>query len=322
MRFVFQRLAFSLVVLFVATIIIFFGISAIGDPLGEIRSQPGISQEALQRLIDKKHLDDPLVIQYGYWLRDLVFNQFGTDLLYDRPIWPELSRALGTTLQVVLAAEVLAILVAIVIGTLAARYQYSLFDYGTTLASFIGYAIPVFWLALILQILTVNFYEATGIRIFYISGLSSDDAGTGFSWLVDRIQHLVLPVLVLSIASIASHSRYVRASMLEVINSDYVRTARAKGVDERTVLLRHSLRNATLPLVTVIGVSIGHLFNGTILIETIFSMPGMGLYFFNALNTRDTYSLMAWLVVTSAVMLLMNLITDLLYGVLDPRINK
>ena len=313
MRFVFQRLAFSLVVLFVATIIIFFGISAIGDPLGEIRSQPGISQEALQRLIDKKHLDDPLIIQYGYWLRDLLF---------DRPIWPELSRALGTTLQVVLAAEVLAILVAVVIGTLAARYQYSLFDYGTTLASFIGYAIPVFWLALILQILTVNFYEATGIRIFYISGLSSDDAGTGFAWLVDRIQHLVLPVLVLSIASIASHSRYVRASMLEVINSDYVRTARAKGVNERTILLRHSLRNATLPLVTVIGVSIGHLFNGTILIETIFSMPGMGLYFFNALNTRDTYSLMAWLVVTSAVMLLMNLITDLLYGVLDPRINK
>jgi peptide/nickel transport system permease protein len=180
----------------------------------------------------------------------------------------------------------------------------------------------VFWLALMLQILTVNLYEMTGIRFFYISGLSSDNPGTGLAWLIDRIQHLVLPVLVLSIASIASHSRYVRASMLEVVSSDYVRTARAKGLDERTVLMRHSLRNATLPLVTVIGVSIGNLFNGTILIETIFSMPGMGLYFFNALNTRDTYSLMAWLVVTSAVMLLMNLITDLLYGVLDPRIKK
>jgi peptide/nickel transport system permease protein len=322
MQFILRRFALSIVVLFVATVIIFFGLSAIGDPLGELRSDPSISQEALQRLIDRKHLDDPLIVQYGYWLQEMVFNQFGTDLKYDRPIWPELSRALGTTLQVVVAAEVLAILVAIVIGTLAARFQYSLFDYGTTLASFIGYAIPVFWLALILQILTVNFYEATGLRIFYISGLSSLDAGTGMAWLIDRIQHLVLPVLVLSIASIASHSRYVRASMLEVINSDYVRTARAKGVDERTVLIRHSLRNATLPLVTVIGVSLGNLFNGTILIETIFSMPGMGLYFFNALNARDIYSLMAWLVITSGIMLLMNLITDILYGVLDPRISK
>lgn len=322
MQFILQRFAFSIAVLFVATVIIFFGLSAIGDPLGELRSDPSISQEALQRLIDRKHLDDPLIVQYGYWLQELVFNQFGTDLKYDRPVWPELSRALGTTLQVVVAAEVLAILVAIVIGTLAARFQYSLFDYGTTLASFIGYAIPVFWLALILQILTVNFYEATGLRIFYISGLSSLDAGGGMAWLIDRIQHLVLPVLVLSIASIASHSRYVRASMLEVINSDYVRTARAKGVDERTVLIRHSLRNATLPLVTVIGVSLGNLFNGTILIETIFSMPGMGLYFFNALNARDIYSLMAWLVITSGIMLLMNLITDILYGVLDPRISK
>lgn len=322
MRFVLQRFAFSIAVLFVATVIIFFGLSAIGDPLGELRSDPTISQEALQRLIDRKHLDDPLIVQYGYWLQELVLNQFGTDLKYDRPVWPELSRALGTTLQVVVAAEILAILVAVVIGTLAARFQYSLFDYGTTFASFIGYAIPVFWLALILQILTVNFYEATGLRIFYISGLSSLDAGTGMAWLIDRIQHLVLPVLVLSIASIASHSRYVRASMLEVINSDYVRTARAKGVDERTVLIRHSLRNATLPLVTVIGVSLGNLFNGTILIETIFSMPGMGLYFFNALNARDIYSLMAWLVITSGIMLLMNLITDILYGVLDPRISK
>lgn len=322
MRFILQRIVFSLAVLFVATVIIFFGLSAIGDPLGELRAEPGISQEALQRLIDHKHLDDPLIVQYGYWLRDLVFNQFGTDLKYDRPIWPELGRALGTTLQLVVAAEVLAIAVAIVIGTLAARFQYSIFDYGTTLASFIGYAIPVFWLALIFQILTVNFYEATGLRIFYISGLSSVDAGEGLAWLVDRIQHLVVPVLVLSVASIASHSRYVRASMLEVIGSDYVRTARAKGVDERTVLLRHSLRNATLPLVTVIGVSLGNVFNGTILIETIFAMPGMGLYFFNALNARDIYSLMAWLVITAGIMLVLNLITDILYGILDPRIRQ
>jgi peptide/nickel transport system permease protein len=322
MRFIVQRIALSLAVLFVASVIVFFGLSAIGDPLGELRGEPGISQEALQRLIDQKHLDDPLILQYGYWLRDVVTNQFGTDLKYDRPIWPELSRALGHTLQLVLAAEILAILVALVIGVFAARFQYSLFDYGSTFISFIGFSIPVFWLALILQIVTVNIYQATGIRVFYISGLSSVDAGEGVGWLIDRIQHLVLPVLVLSVASIASHSRYVRATMLEVINSDYVRTARAKGVSESAVLVRHTLRNATLPLVTVIGVSLGNIFNGTILIETIFSMPGMGLYFLNALNARDIYSLMAWLVVTSGIMLTLNLFADLLYGILDPRIRK
>jgi peptide/nickel transport system permease protein len=212
--------------------------------------------------------------------------------------------------------------VALVIGVLAARFQYSAFDYGSTFLSFVGYSIPVFWLALILQIVTVNIYQSTGVRLFYISGLNSVDPGEGLTWLVDRIQHLILPVLVLSVASIASHSRYVRASMLEVINSDYIRTARAKGVNETGVLIRHTLRNATLPLVTVIGVSLGNIFNGTILVETIFSMPGMGLYFFNALNARDIYSLMAWLIVTSAIMLMLNLVTDVLYGVLDPRIRK
>ncbi len=322
MRFIIQRIAFSLVVLFVATVMVFFGLSAIGDPLGELRAEPGISQEALQRLIDSKHLDEPLIVQYWYWLGEVFTNRFGTDLKFDRPIWPELSRALGNTLQLVLTAELLAIMVALVIGVLAARFQYSAFDYGSTFLSFVGYSIPVFWLALILQIVTVNIYQSTGVRLFYISGLNSVDPGEGLTWLVDRIQHLILPVLVLSVASIASHSRYVRASMLEVINSDYIRTARAKGVNETGVLIRHTLRNATLPLVTVIGVSLGNIFNGTILVETIFSMPGMGLYFFNALNARDIYSLMAWLIVTSAIMLMLNLVTDVLYGVLDPRIRK
>ncbi len=322
MRFIIQRIAFSLVVLFIATVVVFFGLSAIGDPLGELRAEPGISQEALQRLIDSKHLDEPLIVQYWYWLGEVFTNRFGTDLKFDRPIWPELSRALGNTLQLVLTAELLAIMVALVIGVLAARFQYSAFDYGSTFLSFVGYSIPVFWLALILQIVTVNIYQSTGVRLFYISGLNSVDPGEGLAWLVDRIQHLILPVLVLSVASIASHSRYVRASMLEVINSDYIRTARAKGVNETGVLIRHTLRNATLPLVTVIGVSLGNIFNGTILVETIFSMPGMGLYFFNALNARDIYSLMAWLIVTSAIMLMLNLVTDVLYGVLDPRIRR
>lgn len=321
LRLIVNRVFFSAFVLLAATLVIFFGVSSIGDPLGELRNDSNISAESLQRLIDRKHLDDPLVVQYGYWMVDMVSNQFGTDMKFDRPIWPELSRALGSTLQLVIFSELFAIVIAIIVGVLAGRFQYSIFDYGTTIGSFIGYSIPIFWFALILQILAVSFYEATGIRPVYISGLSSVDVGTGWDFFVDRVQHLILPIIALSVTSIATFSRYLRASMLEVINSDYVRTARAKGLNERTVVLRHALRNAALPLATVVGVNLGHVFGGTIIIETIFSMPGMGLYFFNALTTRDIYPLMAWLMVTASLALLFNLLTDIVYGLLDPRMR-
>lgn len=322
LRLIAQRVVLSSFVLFAASALIFFGVSAVGDPLAELRSDANISPEALQRLIDRKHLDDPLIVQYGHWLVDVATERFGTDLRFDRPIWPELSRALGGTLQLVLAAELLAIVVAVIVGVLAGRFQYSIFDYGTTIGCFVGYSIPIFWFALILQIVAVNLYQATGVRVVYISGLSSVDPGTGWAWLVDRIQHLILPILALSVASIATYSRYLRASMLEVINTDYVRTARAKGLGERRVTLHHALRNAMLPLATVIGVNLGNVLGGTIVIETIFSMPGMGLYFFNALTTRDIYPLMAWLVVTAALALLLNLVTDIVYGLLDPRLRQ
>jgi peptide/nickel transport system permease protein len=321
LRLIADRVFFSTFVLLAATVVIFFGVSAIGDPLGELRNDSNISPESLQRLIDSKHLDDPLIVQYGYWLHDMVFNQFGTDLKHDRPIWPELSRAFLNTIQLVIPAELFAIAVAVAVGVTAGRFQYSAFDYLTTIGSFIGYSIPIFWFALILQVLAVNLYQATGIRFVYISGLSDVDVGTGWEFFVDRVQHLILPVLALSITSIATFSRYLRASMLEVVNSDYIRTARAKGMNERTVTLRHALRNAALPLATVVGVNLGHVFAGAIIVETIFSMPGMGLYFFNALTTRDVYPVMAWLMVTATLALAFNLLTDILYGVLDPRIR-
>jgi len=321
LRFIAGRFALSLLVLFAATVLIFFSISSIGDPLGELRTDPYVSEEAIARLIESKHLDQPLFVQYGYWLQDLLFNQFGTDLRNNRPIWPELSRAFVNTAQLVVLSELLAVLIAIVVGVLAGRFQYSAFDHLTTIGSFLGYSIPIFWLALILQILAVNFYEATGLRLVYLSGLSSTDAGTGWAWFVDRIQHLALPVIVLAVTSIATYSRYLRASMLEVVNSDYVRTARAKGLDEVQVTMGHALRNAVLPLATVIGVNLGNVVGGAIIIETVFNMPGMGLYFFEALSLRDIYPLMGWLVVTAALVLIINFITDLTYGLLDPRVK-
>ena len=180
----------------------------------------------------------------------MVTNKFGTETINDQPIFPDLKRAMVHTLQLVVMAEILAILLAVGIGVYSALRQYSAFDYTATTCSFVGLAIPVFWLALMLQVLFVNIYLWFDVRIFYVAGLSSVDPGHGLSYALDRAQHLALPIMVLMVASIAQYSRFMRASMLEVVNSDYVRTARAKGLDEKRVTMKHAFRNALIPMVT------------------------------------------------------------------------
>ena len=169
---------------------------------------------------------------------------------------------MGHTLQLVIVAELLAILLAVGIGVYSALRQYSTFDYTATTFSFIGLATPVFWLALMLQVLFVNIYLWFDVRIFYTANLSGIDPGSGLHFVVDRAQHLGLPVITLMIASIATYSRFMRASMLEVVNSDYVRTARAKGLNERKVTMRHAFRNALIPLVTIVALNLGALLSG------------------------------------------------------------
>ncbi len=256
-----------------------------------------------------------------YWLKDMLTNQFGTTTIGDRPILPDITRVMGHTLQLVIAAELLAILVAVGIGVYSALRQYSVFDYSATTFSFVGLATPVFWLALMLQVLFVYIYQWTGVRIFYVANLSGVDPGTGIHFVLDRAQHLALPVLVLMVASIASYSRYMRASMLEVVNSDYVRTARAKGLPERSVTMRHAFRNALIPLVTIVALNFGGLLGGAVVTETVFGLDGMGLYFINALNNGDPYPVMAWLMVTATLVIIFNLVADIAYGYLDPRVR-
>jgi peptide/nickel transport system permease protein len=160
------------------------------------------------------------------------------------------------------------------------------------------------------------------VRVFYTSGLSSStNAGHGFHFLLDRVQHLALPVIVVSTLSIAGYSRFMRASMLEVLNSDYVRTARAKGVIERRVIWKHVFRNALIPLLTVVAIDFGTLFGGIASIELIFTLDGMGFYLINALQASDPYPVMAWLMVVATMVVTLNLLADVLYGVLDPRIR-
>jgi peptide/nickel transport system permease protein len=228
---------------------------------------------------------------------------------------------MGNTLQLVVAAELIAFVVAVALGVLSAKRQYSVFDYATTTISFIGYSMPAFWFALLLQVAVVQVYTWTGIRFFPIGNLSSSNPGTGLSFWLDRAHHLVLPMTALAIFSVASYSRYMRASMLEVINSDYVRTARAKGLPERKITTKHMMRNALIPTVTVAALSFGTLLSGAIVIETVFGLDGMGRYFILQLGRRDPYPIMAWLLVVSIVVVAFNLIADLLYGYLDPRIR-
>jgi len=321
LSYVVRRLLYSVVVLVAASCLVFTFVSVSGDPLAQLRITPNLSQQSVQNVIDRKHLDDPIPVRYWYWLKDAVTNEFGTTLLGDRPILPDLWRVMKNTLQLVFVAELLAILIAVGIGVYSALRQYSVFDYTATTFSFLGLATPLFWLALMLQVMVVQIYQHTGHRIFPIASLNSVDPGSGIHFALDRAHHLVLPVAVLMVASVASYSRYIRASMLEVINSDYVRTARAKGLTESRVTMKHAFRNALIPLVTLVALNFGTLLGGVIVTETVFSLDGMGLYFYNALLSNDPYPVMAWLMVTATMIVIFNLVADVAYGYLDPRVR-
>jgi peptide/nickel transport system permease protein len=321
LTYIIRRLLYSAVVLVLASFLVFTFVTVSGDPLAAMRIAPNVSEVTVQNVIDRKHLDDPVPKRYLYWVRDATTNQFGSTLLDNRPILPELWRVMKNTLQLVLIAQLLVVFFAVLIGVYSAIRQYSTFDYSMTTFSFLGLATPVFWLALMCQVAVVQIYERTGHRLFPIANLSSVDPGTGVHFWIDRAHHLVLPVFVLMVAGIAGYSRYMRAAMLEVINSDYVRTARAKGLNERKVMMKHALRNALIPLVTLVALDFGTLLGGAIVTETVFSLDGMGLYFVNGLFSNDPYPVMAFLMVTAVMIIIFNLIADIAYGLLDPRVR-
>jgi peptide/nickel transport system permease protein len=321
LTFIIRRFLYSIPVLVAASFLIFSFVALSGDPLANIKQNPRASQVTIQNLTEKKHLDEPLLVRYGYWVKDAVTNKFGTYLLSDRAIWPDIRRVLGNTMQLIIFAELFAVLLAIMIGVYASIRQYSVFDYGATLGSFVAFAVPTFWLALILQIIFTEINNNWGVRIFYTAQLSGPDPGGGVQFILDRAQHLALPIFILAIASTAQFARYMRASMLEVINSDYIRTARAKGLGEWRVIKKHAFRNALIPLTTVVALDFAGLFGGAIITETIFALDGMGLYFINTLDKQDPYPIMAWLMITATIVIVFNLIADIIYGLLDPRIR-
>ena len=321
LTYILRRLLYSILVLIACSFLVFTMVSAAGDPMAELRLNPLISQQTLDLQIKEKHLDEPIPVRYVYWVKEAVTDKFGTPLFVNEPIWHDLKRVIPHTLALVVVAELISLMFGVLIGIYSAIRQYSVFDYAATTFSFLGFAMPVFWLALMVQILVTNLFLAWHVRIFYTSGLSSVDPGTGLSWFIDRAQHLALPVLVLCVLNMAFYSRFMRASLLEVINTDYVRTARAKGLTEQRVTIRHAVRNALIPVTTLAALNFGALVGGAIITEQIFQLDGMGNYFIQNLFSQDVYPIMAWLMIVAVAIIVFNLIADILYGVLDPRVR-
>jgi peptide/nickel transport system permease protein len=242
--------------------------------------------------------------------------------LSQRPVAPDIREALANTAVLAVIATALSLAAGVGIGVLSAVRQYSVFDYAATGGAFLGLSIPVFWFALIVQIVFgLYLTDWLDLRepIFYTAGMFRPGS-FGFD-LVDRMRHLFLPVLVLSVQIVAVYSRYMRASMLDVLQSDYLRTARAKGLPERRILIRHAMRNALIPLTTVVAIDLGALAGGLIVTETVFEWPGMGRLFVHSMLRGDYAVILPWMMVVVTSVIVFNLVADVLYTVLDPRIR-
>jgi peptide/nickel transport system permease protein len=281
---------------------------------------PDASPELRQKLIEHWGLDQPLHIQYWRWLQKIAVGDFGISLSQDaRPVVEKISEALPITLFLNTLSLLLILAMSIPIGVYSATHQYSAIDRATTVFVFLGFAMPTFWLA----ILCMMFF---GVELGWlpISGLKSLDYDylSPGQQLVDRIRHIILPVGIAALTSLAGMSRYARSSMLEVFRQDYVTTARAKGLSERTVIYKHALRNALMPVVTILGLSIPSLIGGSVIFESIFAIPGMGRLFYNSVLMRDYTVVMGVLVIGALLTLIGNLIADMMYAVVDPRLRR
>jgi peptide/nickel transport system permease protein len=290
------------------------------DPMSKFRI--GIRDpNAFGRIRKHLGLDQPLMVQYWKWLKGLFRGDFGTSSRTGGSVGPMLSRALGFTIQMIVWGILVALVLAIGIGILSAVKQYSLADYAFTGASYIGVAMPPFWFGLVLiQVFGVFLKQRFHLDRppFFFIGLHS----TGKKGInLDYLRHLVLPVGTLAVQIVAQWSRFLRSSMLDVMSSDFIRTARAKGVGRRAVVMRHAFRNALIPLATDVATQSGLLFGGLVITETLFAIPGMGRLFLDSLRAGDVYTVLGYLMVTGLFVIVFNLLADLVYGILDPRVR-
>jgi peptide/nickel transport system permease protein len=316
-----RRLVLAIPLLLGITFISFMIIHlAPGDPtevlVGDQRTDAQNTQKILQEAYG---LDKPLHVQYWNWLSRLVRLDFGRSFSPDgRPVLAKILERLPVTLLLNVVEMLIIVAIALPVGVLSATRQYSAFDKVTTVFVFVGFATPDFWLALLLMILF-------GVQLGWlpISGLRSLNWEYLSFWgqQVDFLAHLIVPIVVATFGGLAGFSRYMRQSMLEVVRQDYIQTARAKGLVERVVIGKHALRNAMLPIVTILGLSLPGLIGGSVIVESIFAIPGMGQLMVQAVFERDYPVIMGNLVIVAVITLFANLLADLSYGLVDPRIR-
>ena len=314
-----RRTLYSIPVLLLASFLLFWMVRTTFDPTARLRvsRDPTVIQQERERL----GLNDSIFKQYGVWLNDFVHGDWGESSRTREPVTEVIQRSLWNTIQLIFWGILVSAIIAVSIGVYSALKQYSAGDYIFTGLSYIGISLPPFWFGLVaihfLVVLPQTWFNLSEPPLSFV-GLHSVGQ-SGLNW--DYVKHLVLPVMTLSVQIVASWTRFQRAATLDVLSSDYIRTARAKGVPRRRVIVHHTLRNSLIPLITVMAVDIGLLFGGLIITETIFSISGMGRLFFNSLLQGDVVTLEAWMLVVAVFILMFNLLADLLYGVLDPRIR-
>lgn len=315
-RYLLRRLLISVPVLLGISLVLFAILAlAPGDPFGELALNPNIPPEVRLNLRQQFGLDDPLVVRYGRWLTAMLRGDWGYSFVSRLPVQQLILQRLPTTLFVLGSAYVLALVLALPIGILSAVKPYSFFDQVATTFAFVGYSLPTFFTGLL-------FILVFSITLGWLPFIySSTIEARGLAWVVEHLRHAAMPIAVLGLFEAASLTRFIRAAMLEVINQDYITTARAKGLSERLTMLKHALRNALIPVVTVAALQIPTIFTGAVITEQIFRVPGIGSLLIASIESTDTPVVMAITFVYAALVILFNILADMIYGLLDPRIT-
>jgi len=326
--------------LIVISVVLFALMMSMGDPVATMGGRRVTRAADYERLKRQLGLDKPIYTQYLYWLvgnswtridldKDgvaetpgtrlgILRGDFGTSLVNRKPVMQVIGERIPNTLILMLTGELIVILGALLVGVYSALRQYSLLDHVVTALSFIGYSMPIFFIALLLMTVFAVLFKRWGLPYLPTVGMFDPQVGKTFGQVV---YHMVLPVISMSVVSLASYSRYIRSTMLDVLNQDYIRTARSKGLPRRSVIFVHALKNASLPIATIVGLDLPFLLGGAVVTERIFAWPGMGRLFLDHVSRADTPVVMGILMLVAVAVIVFQIITDVVYAWLDPRIR-
>jgi peptide/nickel transport system permease protein len=315
-RYLLRRLLIAIPSLLGISVVIFAVLAlAPGDPFGELATNPAIPPEVRAALRQKFGLDDPVALRYFHWIAAMLQGDWGFSFASRINVDTLILQRLPTTLFVIGSAQLLALMIAVPVGVIAAMRPYSIFDQITSTLAFVGFSLPTFFTGLLFILLFS--VQLDWLPFVY----RADIDATGWRWYWEHLRQAIMPIAVLGLFQAASTTRYVRSAVLDVIRLDYVTTARAKGLGERVVIVKHVLRNALIPVVTLIGLQAPILIGGAVIVEQIFVIPGMGLLLLDAISQRDYPIITGVSLVIGFCVMLINLVVDLSYGLLDPKVR-